>query len=214
MAGSAPSSHWWRWHLDYDDPGSDLSRRLAVVQARIRQELAEMPAGPIRLVSACAGQGRDVVGALDGHPRAADVTGRLVEWDPDNVAAARQALLATGLAGIEVEQGDAAVTDIYDGAVPADVLLLCGIFGNVTDEDVENTATNASRLCAPGAVVMWTRHRRPPDLTPAIRRWFEQGGFAELAFDSPGDQSFAVGTHRLGSDPLPFQPGLRLFTFR
>jgi hypothetical protein len=48
------------------------------------------------LVSACAGQGGDVVGALDGHPRAADVTGRLVEWDEDNVIAAREALLASG----------------------------------------------------------------------------------------------------------------------
>jgi hypothetical protein len=55
-------------------------------------------------VSACAGQGRDVVGALNGHPRAPDVTGRLVEWDEDNVIAAREALLASGLRGIEVEQ--------------------------------------------------------------------------------------------------------------
>jgi hypothetical protein len=206
-------SHWWKWHLDYDDPDSDLSRRLAVVQARIRQAVTELPVGAIRLVSACAGQGRDVVGALNGHPRALDVTGRLVEWDEDNVTAAREALLASGLRGIEVEQGDAALTDAYEGAVPADLVLLCGVFGNVTDEDVEKTASNASRLCAPGAVVIWTRHRRPPDLTPAIRGWFERAGFAELAFDSPNDQSFAVGTHQLDSAPLPFQPGLRLFTF-
>ena len=103
--------------------------------------------------------------------------------------------------------------DAYEGAVPADVVLLCGVFGNVSDEDVERTVSNASRFCAPGAVVIWTRHRRSPDLTPAIRGWFERSGFAELAFDSPNGQSFAVGTHRLGSDPLPFQRGLRLFTF-
>jgi hypothetical protein len=64
-----------------------------------------------------------------------------------------------------VGQGDAALTDAYEGAVVADLLLLCGVFGNVTDEDVETTASNASRLCAPGAVVIWTRHRRPPDLS-------------------------------------------------
>jgi hypothetical protein len=207
------SSHWWRWHLDYDDPDSALSRRLAVVQDRIRKTVDAMPAGPVGLVSACAGQARDVVGALRGHPRAADVTGRMVEWDEHNVVAARQALLAAGLRGLEVVQGDAGVTDAYVGAVPADLVLLCGVFGNVPDDDVMTTAVNASRLCAPGAVVIWTRHRRPPDLTPSIRKWFERSGFAEVAFDSPADESFAVGTTRLADAPLPFEPGVRLFTF-
>jgi hypothetical protein len=207
------SSRWWRWHLDYDDPDSALSHRLAVVQTRIRQAIDTMPAGPVRLVSVCAGQGRDVVGALEEHPRAQDVTGLLVERDEANVTAAREALQASGLRGLEVKQGDASLTDAYEGVVPADVLLLCGIFGNVSDADVEETVSNASRLCAPGAVAIWTRHRRQPDLTPAIRGWFERSGFAELAFDSPDDHSSAVGTQRLRGTPLPFQPGIRLFTF-
>jgi hypothetical protein len=213
MTNADRASHWWRWHLAYDDPDSALSRRLAIVQTRIRQAVEELPAGPLRLVSACAGQGHDVVGALDGHPRALDVTGRLVEWDEDNVTAARQSLLKSTLRGLEVTRGDAGLTDAYEGSVPANVVLLCGVFGNVTDEDVETTASNASRLCAPGAVLIWTRHRRHPDLTPAIRHWFQRSGFAEVAFDSPVDQSFAVGTCRLGNDPLPFQRGLRLFSF-
>ena len=80
-------------------------------------------------------------------------------------AAARQALTASGLRGVEVAHGDAGLTDAYAGMVPADLLLLCGVFGNVADEDVENTAANASRLCAPQPSI-WTRHRRAPDLTP------------------------------------------------
>jgi len=138
----------------------------------------------------------------------------LVELDEGNVAVARSALATQGLRNIAVIQGDASTTDLYEGAVPADVVLLCGIFGNVPDIDVERTVRNASRLCAPGAVVIWTRHRRPPDLTPDIRMWFEQSGFQEVAFDSPYDQSFAVGTHRLVQDPLPYARGLRLFTFQ
>jgi len=68
-------------------------------------------------------------------------------------------------------------------------------------------------LCAPGALVVWTRHRRPPDLTPAIRSWFSQAGFGEEAFDVSGDGFMSVGAHRLTGEPAALMPGQRLFTF-
>ena len=34
--------------------------------------------------------------------------------------------------------------------------------------------------------MIWTRHRREPDLTPQIRDWFPASGFEEIAFDAPG----------------------------
>jgi hypothetical protein len=67
---------------------------------------------------------------------------------------------------------------------PADLLLLCGIFGSVSDADIERTAAAAPALCAPGATVIWTRHRRPPDLTPRIRGWFTDAAFDEVAFEA------------------------------
>jgi len=94
------------------------------------------------------------------------------------------------------------------------VLMLCGIFGNVSDEDLRTTVSNASRLCAPRATVLWTRHRRDPDRTPEIREWFAEAGFAEFAFDSPGPDRFALGAARLAVPPLPYVSDLRLFTFR
>jgi hypothetical protein len=42
----------------------------------------------------------------------------------------------------------------------------------------------ASALCRPGATVIWTRGRRPPDLTPQVRAWFSENGFGEVAFDA------------------------------
>jgi hypothetical protein len=206
-------SEWTRWHRDYADPGSALSRRLAVVVSRIREAVRDAPPGDVRLVSVCAGQAYDVVGALRGHPRASDVRGLLVELDPDNVSIARESLAEAGLAGVQVRRADAAQTSVYASAVPADVLLLCGVFGNVSDEDVHETVVNASRLSAPGATVIWTRHRRAPDLTPAVRGWFAEAGWDEIGFDSPGDASFAVGTHRLAGPPLPYADDLSLFTF-
>ena len=53
---------WVEWHRDYDDPGSLLSRRGELVQGRLRAELDRAPAGDVRLISLCAGQGRDVIG--------------------------------------------------------------------------------------------------------------------------------------------------------
>ena len=55
---------WVEWHRDYDDPGSLLSRRVELVQGHLRGELERAPAGDVRLISLCAGQGRDVVSAL------------------------------------------------------------------------------------------------------------------------------------------------------
>src|SRR5437588_705704 len=78
------------------------------------------------------------------------------------------------------------------------------------------------QLCARGATVIWTRHQRAPDLTPTVRAWFEAAGFVELAFEStdpdpPGlwaSPVQGVGAHRWAHDPVPLEPGVRLFTFR
>jgi hypothetical protein len=86
---------WYAWHDDYDDPGTALARRLAAVQEQVRAALDEAEPGPLRAISLCAGQGRDLIGALAGHPRQHDVRARLVELDPRNADRARQAARGT-----------------------------------------------------------------------------------------------------------------------
>jgi hypothetical protein len=80
---------WRQWHQSYDDPDSALARRLEVVQTYVRAALDRAPAGAVPVVSLCAGQGRDLLGVLEDHPRAADVHARLVELDPELAATAR-----------------------------------------------------------------------------------------------------------------------------
>jgi hypothetical protein len=196
---------WVAWHEAYDDPSSRLSARLKLVKQHVAAALDRVPPGPIRLVSLCAGQGRDVIETLPGHRRRNDVSAVLVEADPANVARAREAASVAGLAmgdpgsveraprdaaatrppWVEVRQADASQVASFADALPADVLLLCGIFGNVSVADIQRTIAAAPALCAPGATVIWTRHRREPDLTPRIRAWFTAAGFVELAFGSP-----------------------------
>jgi hypothetical protein len=204
---------WVEWHRDYDDPGSLLSRRLELVQGHLRAELNPAPAGDTRLISLCAGQGRDVIGVLAGHPRRGDVRARLVELDERNIAVARQAARAAGLDGVEMLQADAGTTDACAGAVPAQIVVVCGVFGNITVSDIQATVAAMPSLCAPGALAVWTRHRRPPDLTSAIRTWFAKAGFREEAFDISHDGFMSVGAHRLTGEPATLMPGQRLFTF-
>jgi hypothetical protein len=204
-------SEWVDWHRGYAE-GSPLAMRLQVVQDLIRTTLHESPAGPVRAISMCAGDGRDLLGVLADHPRASDVRARLVELDPELAQRGRDRA-KTVPADVEVVTGDASTTDAYAGSVPAGIVLACGIFGNITDSDIRRTVDHLPALCARDATVIWTRGTFAPDLTPAIRTWFDAAGFSELAFVAIPGTTVGVGAHRLTSPPRPFEPGVRLFTF-
>jgi hypothetical protein len=203
---------WNAWHAQYDQADSWLPRRLEAVRTQIRAALADAPAGPLTVVSLCAGDGRDILAVLADHPRRHEVRARLVELDPRNAAAASEAARLAGLDQVEVITGDAALTDQYRGLVPADLVLVCGVFGNITDDDIRRTVGACSRLCATGGTVIWTRHRADPDLVPTICEWFADQGF-ELRWLSEPEAGYGVGAHRFTGASQPFQPGARLFEF-
>jgi hypothetical protein len=204
---------WVAWHAPYDVPGSNLERRLRWVQRRIHLALDELLPGPIQVLSLCAGQGRDLLEVLAAHPRRGDVRALLVELDEGNVAEARRQAGEAGLGGVEVRRADASNTSSFAGGVPADLLLVCGVYGNISDDDIASTVAHLPELCAPGAITIWTRHRGLPDRTPAIRQWYLDAGFEEIAFDHEDGFLFGVGTARLTAAPRPFLADQHLFTF-
>lgn len=206
------STDWSKWHDAYATPESGLPDRLLAVRDRIEGHLDATAPDPVRVVSACAGDGRDLLGVLEGRADADRVSALLVELDPELVARARKAADALP-AHVEVLQADAARSDVYAHAVPADLVLLCGIFGNISDDDVRTTIEAAPQLSTPGAEVVWTRHRHDPDLTPSIRAWFADAGFEEIAFVAPQGEHWSVGVHRLVVEPCPLEPGRQWFTF-
>ena len=201
---------WAAWHADYDSD-TPLRRRLEMVQRHIRTFLTGADTSPVRVVSMCAGEARDLLGALEGVPRR-DIVGRLVELDPQLAATARVRAADLGLDGIEVVVGDAGRAWAYSGATPADLVLACGVFGNISDADIERTVRALPQLCAPGATVIWTRHRQPPDVTPSIRSWLAEEGFEEIAFEPVPDGPGSVGVARYAGEPRPLVDG-ELFTF-
>jgi hypothetical protein len=201
---------WNDWHTHYDDPDSSLSRRLAAVQEQIALALDRARPGPVRLLSLCAGEGRDVLPVLARHPRGGDVRGRLVELDPRLSATARSAAPP----GVEVVEGDAGSTAVAVGVAPVDLLLLCGIFGNISDDDIAATVTAVPTLLAPGGTVLWTRGTREPDLTPRVRSWFADAGVCETAFVTGPRPGWSVGAGVLDGPARPLDADRRLFTFR
>ena len=195
---------WREWHAAYDDPESWVSQRLAAVQEQVAAALSAAPPGPIRVLSLCAGQGRDLLEVLPTHPRRSDVSAVLVELDP--------ALAPAPAPGVSVRVGDAGLVDGYADAAPADLLMLCGIFGNVSEVDIARTVRAAGGLTASGGAVIWTRHRDPPDLVPQVCSWFEEAGFSRV-WVSDVDAPYGIGVHRRTAPPAPLAPGTRLFTF-
>jgi len=204
---------WIEWHRNYDDPDSRQSWRLRTVRRRIGEALAAMPGGEVRVISLCAGDGRDLLGVLESHARAADVVALLVELDPELAARARTRAARTP-AKVRVVTGDAAVTDTYAAVVPVDLVLVCGVFGNIADEDVATTIRALPGLCRWGTEIVWTRHRRPPDLVPTVLDWFAGAGFTALSVDDAPDHAVCVGHCRYAGDGDRLVLGERWFAFR
>jgi hypothetical protein len=204
---------WLRWHAAYDDPGSSLARRLGVVRGRIREALASAPGGAtVRVLSPCAGDGRDVLPELARGGHAA--TAMLVEMDRTRAVGAADRARRLGVDGTLVVVGDAGRTSTFSQALPVDLLLLCGIFANVSEDDIRTTVGAVPGMLRSPGTVIWTRGDSAPDLRPSVRRWFVAAGLEEVGFDG-GTGPFGVGVARLVS-PLDAAPPLpeRLFTFR
>ena len=201
------------WHDAYDRPGSSLHLRLLMVQEFVAAAFDDAPPGPIRVVSLCAGQGRDVITVARRHRRGDDVVGRLVELDARNVEVARSLIAEAGLTGLEVREADAADSSAYVGATPADVVLACGIFGNITDDEVERTIRFLPSLCAPDAWVIWTRAPRGDDILDRIDGWFVGAGFESRGVVVGKGDLFGAGAAQYRGDPVPLDPALHLFDF-
>ena len=201
---------WHEWHQQYDDPASTLSQRLVVVQRRLGELLdGQPPVGSI--LSLCAGDGRDIVPLLADRPAARpQVT--LVELDAELAATARHRAAKAGVAA-HVLTGDAGMTATFANRTPVDLLMLCGIFGNISDEDIRATISAIPAMLNDGGAVIWTRGAfKARDLRGQVRQWFLDAGFDEIAFDADAS-GFGVGVNRVTSraavEPIPS----RLFTF-
>ena len=121
--------------------------------SRVRAQLRRRP-GPAATdrsasVSACAGDGRDVIGVLAGRPDAERVRAVLVELHPGIAERARETAAAAGLSGVDgADRRTPGRPTRTPERVPADIVLLVGIFGNISDDDLWRTDRRQPRSCA------------------------------------------------------------------
>ena len=204
-----------RWHAHYDDPDSPLSWRLGVVRVSIDSFLDHRP-GQVRVVSVCAGDGRDLIGVLAQRTDAERVQTTLLEIHPVVAARARASAEAAGL-DVEVHEADAGSSDAYLDIEPADLVLLVGIFGNISDADIFRTITSSRQLCRPGATLVWSRGREAEkfgDRNPEIRSAFSAAAFIEVDYLTLDEGSLpSIGVERYDGPAIPLVPGRRWFTF-
>ena len=182
---------WQQWHRSYEDPSSSLSRRLAVVRRHVSDVLDASRGYPLRVLSLCAGDGRDLLPVLAKRAPPIEFA-VLVERDPVIAETARRTGAERRIEGLSVITGDAGDPEQFAEAYPVDLLLLCGIFGNVSEQDIKTTVSATPGLLRDDGTVIWTRGSTEPALRPSIRHLFDEAGLQEMAFDSE-PKGFGVG---------------------
>ncbi|MDM9384010.1 class I SAM-dependent methyltransferase family protein [Chlorogloeopsis sp. ULAP01] len=206
---------WYEWH-DLYNTEPKLQQRLEIVREYIAYSLNESPAGAIRIVSVCAGDGRDLLGTLENHPRTKDVYARLVELNSNLVERGRVTIEYLGLANqIEFINGDATIAANYIGAVPADIVIVCGVFGNLADEaELRRLLENLSFLSKQGTFIIWTRgHSNGIPYSESVRKVLHESGFEEVNFKLTSTGDMGVGIHRYRNENSPAPKEQQLFVF-
>jgi SAM-dependent methyltransferase len=204
-----------KWHDAYDDPDSDLYWRLRQVQAYIRAALDQIQ-GQLAVLSLCAGDGRDILEVLAQRDDSSRIHTTLIELHPVLAQRAREFAATAALANVTVRTIDAGNTTAYAGSVPADLVIMMGIFGNISNDDVRRTIQTAPRLCRPGAVLLWSRSTDGVDRNRSVRGWLIKAGFSELdykEFDHAQGERAALGAARYDGPMQPLMPGHQIFTF-
>ncbi|HEY6533814.1 MAG TPA: class I SAM-dependent methyltransferase family protein [Acidimicrobiales bacterium] len=213
MSGIFAISDWSNWHDEYENPDSELTHRSRLVQEQVAAAVDDQPPGPVTVVSMCGGQGRELIGALEGHDRRSDVQGRLVELDARNAAFARDWAQAVGLTGLEVREGDASASDNYDGLPRADLVIVSGVFGHLCPDDRRRVIAFLPEICRRGARVVITTYEVKPETTADLRAYFAECEFDETGWAVTPGGMFGVMVHQLRGEARPLVPNTTLFTF-
>ena len=190
--------------------------RLKTVQDHLSECLDNAHEGPLRIISICAGDGRDIIDVLHSHHRRNDVTAWLVELNAYSVDAGQRRATAAGLAGIvNFLHCDATTFAAYKEIYPADIVLLCGVWGHVPATDRQMFAGALAALCRPGAMVVWTRgvagdFRRFADIDAV----FTGPSWQKVRVSFTSSRKWAIVTNRYVGPTGKVPDDGRLFHFR
>lgn len=137
----------------------------------------------------------------------------MVELDSLNASFLHGALGSTELKDAAVVVADAGITDVYLDAVPADLLLLGGVFANITLADASRTVTALTQMCRPGATVVWTSYGPRLDEADEVLALFETSSFERVELQRDTDGHYLVAAHRYRGPAQVLPAGQRFFGF-
>ena len=206
---------WSGWPAEvYQRPR--FQQRLRAVQEQLSESLNSTPAGPLRIISMCAGDGRDVIDVLSSHPRRHDVKACLVELDRKSVEAGIQSAKRAGLEGcVSFLNEDATDFVTYQQIAPADIVLVCGVWGHVPVEERARLVHALGMLCKPGGVAIWTCGvLKNLARSQEIRSQFYSQGWEEICFTLTPEKTWVVATHRYVGPAIGLPVSGRLFRFQ
>jgi hypothetical protein len=99
-----------------------------------------------------------MIGTLVNHPRGDHTSVYLIESNPALVAHGEGAVAQCDLlTRVQFLHADATLSTTYQAIAPADVLIVCGVFGNVRASDTAPMIENLRCLCRRQGRVVWTR---------------------------------------------------------
>lgn len=191
-------------------------KRLRVVQDHIAECLDRAERGPVRVVSICAGDGRDVVGVLETHERREDVSAWLVELDPKSVEAGIAARDATNLKKqVTFVLGDATDFATFKNILRCDIVVVCGVWGHVPPEERLRLVQALGKFCKPGGFVVWSRRMDRGQFRFAdVQSLFESNSFERVNESVTSDGKWAVCTHRYIGTTADVPTSGRIFNFK
>jgi amino acid adenylation domain-containing protein len=206
---------WNEWHKHYDSQ-PNLQERLRNVRRQIIAALDECPPGPIQIISVCAGDGRDLLGALENHPRRNDVTALLLDNNAQSVERGKSAAQKIGLGRqLQFVEADATLAKNYASHVPADLILLSGFLGHLRHKEVPGLIESLPMFCKTGGQAIWSRRNILHDgreQIPLIGKFFRKANFVEIHFEAASANGFAVARARFAGQPKPLDSSRVLFS--
>lgn len=196
------------WHDNYEDKKSSPYKRTLMVKKLIVDYLINK--NNITILSICAGQGRDILTSLNE-----DTSAYLIDVDKECVDYAQSYVNKNDLNNVFVIEADASLISTYiDNNVPkADLILICGVFGHLSLEDINLTAQSLKQLIKPDGSVIWSRNKFDKDITEEVRDSFKLAGYEEEAFISPEKELFSIGMHKLIEDTIEPIYDLKMFDY-
>jgi SAM-dependent methyltransferase len=190
-----------------------LTRAIEITQAEGR---------PVRILDVACGLGRYVLETLARLPRSQSVEAHLRDWDPGNVAEARELARSLDLSGVTFSQGDAFDLDSLASLRPRpSIAVVSGLYELFPANDaVRQSLEGIASALLPGGLFIYTNQPWHPQLDliarvldnregkPWIMRCRPQAemnelvrsaGFEPLDLLTGGDGIFTVSIARLAA---------------